>query len=62
MKRIATLSSLCAVSLLCLVVACSMDAPPRPGQSATPQGGWSAKAPLPIKISESAVAAAGGKI
>jgi N-acetylneuraminic acid mutarotase len=32
------------------------------GQSSPPQGNWSTKAPLPLKVSEVALAAAGGKI
>ncbi len=62
MKRIATLSILGVVSSLCLLVACSMDAPPRPTQIASSQGSWSKKTPLPIQISEHAVAAANNKI
>ena len=47
MKRVSPLSILCAVLTLCLAVACSMDTPVRPMQTAGPQGSWAAKAPLP---------------
>jgi N-acetylneuraminic acid mutarotase len=47
---------------LLVIGACSMDAPPPPTQIASSQGSWSKKSPLPIQISENAVAAANNKI
>jgi N-acetylneuraminic acid mutarotase len=60
--------SLIAVPSLCLmffvVGSCStsVEAPPQTSQSAGQQGTWSQKAPLPIGISQVAVAAIGSKI
>jgi N-acetylneuraminic acid mutarotase len=62
MKPVSIFPILCVVLLLCLPIACSIDAPSSPTQSPGPQGSWSSKATLPVKLSEVTVAAAGGKV
>ena len=62
MKRISTLSTLCIGLSLCLGVIGALIAPTVRAQSAGTQGSWSTKAPLPIKLSEVAVAVANDKI
>src|SRR5574342_24924 len=62
MKDFSTLPVLRGVLALCLNVGGLLVAGAAQGQSAGPQGSWSAKAPLPLQRSEAAVGAAGGKI
>src|SRR6516164_2881901 len=62
MKPVSFFPILGVVLLLCLLAACSMEAPLPPTQSREPQGSWTIKATLPGKLSEVAVAAANGKI
>jgi Kelch motif/Galactose oxidase, central domain len=62
MKRVSTLSMLCTRLALWLGVAGALIGPTLQAQPAGPQGSWSIKAPLPIKLVEVAVAAANGKI
>jgi N-acetylneuraminic acid mutarotase len=62
MKRISTLSTLYIGLSLCVGVIGALIAPTVQAQSAGTQGSWSTKAPLPIKLSEVAVAVANDKI
>ena len=62
MKRISSLLIQCFVVALLLVVTALLFAQTLQAQSPAPQGSWSSKATLPIKLSEVAVAAAGDKI
>ena len=62
MKRLSSLSILCVICVLALIVACSMEATSPQSRSSDAKGVWSAKAPLPIQISENTVAAANNKI
>jgi N-acetylneuraminic acid mutarotase len=62
MKRISSLLIQCFVVALLLVVTALLFAQTLQAQSPGPQGSWSSKATLPVKLSEVAVATAGGKI
>ena len=62
MKRISRLLIQCFVVTLLLAATGLLFAQTFQAQSPAPQGNWSAKATLPVKLSEVAVAAAGGKI
>ena len=62
MKRVLNRSILCGFLAPFLAVACSMETPSGPAQSAGPRGSWSKTAPMPVKLSEAAVAAVDGKI
>ncbi|MGE5820667.1 MAG: hypothetical protein ACM37Z_21755, partial [Deltaproteobacteria bacterium] len=50
------------LSIFCMGVAGSVTVPALYAQLAAPQGSWSTKAPMSIKLSEVAVASAGRKI
>src|SRR4030095_9763047 len=62
MKRISTLSMLCIGLAVWQGISGALIAPTVQAQSAATQGSWSTKAPLPIKLSEVAVAVANDKI
>ena len=62
MRSLSSLVIRCVVATFCIGVVGSMTAPALQAQSAGPQGSWSAKAALPVKLSEVAVASVGGKI
>src|SRR6185369_15932344 len=57
-----TLAGALACLFLALCLACSTDAPSGPARDIPASGAWSAKAPMPIEISENTVATANNKI
>src|SRR2546428_843097 len=62
MKRVSNVLMLCDLLGASLVFACSILVSSLQAQTAAPQGSWSTKAPLPLKVNEVAVATVNGKI
>jgi len=62
MKRVSHVLIFPVVSALCLLAAGAIAVPFVEAQSGGPQGSWSTKAPLSLKLSEVAVTAVNGKI
>jgi hypothetical protein len=57
MKRVTIIATLCSIAVTFVIVGCSTTTTSQQGPSSDSKGRWSAKAPMPIQISENAVAA-----
>jgi hypothetical protein len=62
MKHVTIVSILWSIFVMCVIVACSTMRAAHEGPPFDSKGRWSAKARMPIQISEVTVAAANNKI